>query len=93
MMTNAGQIIIREEDTLREVLLAYPQALRVILRWGIPVTCAAGTVADAARACDLPVDLLVAELRECASDGMLGVDWHEGTRRSRSNRYTGRFGR
>lgn len=92
METNTRPVVIREEDTLREVLHAYPQTLRVIMKRWIPVSCASGSIAEAARACDLPVEVLVAELREAASEDTSRTGWHEGTRRSRSNRHIGRLG-
>lgn len=55
-------LAIGETTIVKELLLAHPEALRVLLDRQVPVTCANGTVADAARASGLSAAVLVTEI-------------------------------
>lgn len=63
MIADDRRMLIQETSTIKELLLAYPKALRVLVDRQVPVSCAAGTVADAALACGLIPSALVAELQ------------------------------
>jgi hypothetical protein len=53
---------IDERMTIRELLRRHPEALRVLLRHSVPVACAEGTIADAARACGMAPGELIAQI-------------------------------
>ena len=53
---------LSETSTIKDLLLCHPQALQVLLRRGIPVSCARGTIAEAARACGVAPQILLADL-------------------------------
>jgi hypothetical protein len=60
---------VEETSRIKELLLSYPRALRVLLRRGVPVSCAEGTIADAARTCGLSPAALTAEIRAALAVG------------------------
>lgn len=55
--------VLSETTTIRELLLAHPRALRILIDRGVPATCASGTIRDAARKSGLPASILLAELQ------------------------------
>ncbi|MDO8690375.1 MAG: hypothetical protein Q7R39_10270 [Dehalococcoidia bacterium] len=55
-------ITLSENSSIKELLLRHPQALRVLLDRGVPVSCAGGTVAEAARVCGVAPRTLLADL-------------------------------
>ncbi len=71
-MNRRNLLPIEENTTLKELLLTYPKALRVLVDRQVPITCARGTVADAARACGLPSTALLAQLRAVAGQASGG---------------------
>ena len=55
-------VTFSETSAIKDLLLCHPQALRVLLDRGVPVSCADGTVAEAARACGVAPQTLLADL-------------------------------
>ncbi len=55
-------LVLSETTTIKHLLLCHPQVLPVLLDRGVPVSCANGTIAEAARACGLAPKVLVADL-------------------------------
>jgi hypothetical protein len=61
--------VVVETTGLRELLQQHPKAIRVLLDRDVPISCAGGTVGDAARACGVPSATLVSDLLACIEDG------------------------
>lgn len=51
-----------ETSTIKDLLMCQPEALQVLLDREVPVSCANGTIAEAARACGLHPETLLADL-------------------------------
>ncbi len=57
-----GRFVLSETATIKDLLLCHPDALPVLLDRRVPVSCANGTIAEAARACGLAPKVLLADL-------------------------------
>ena len=75
MNDSKEDFVLSETATIKDLLLCHPQVIQVLLDRGVPVSCANGTIAQAARACGLAPEALVAELAEV----LLRYSLHEET--------------
>ncbi len=62
MAERSPSFTFSETSAIKDLLLRHPQALRVLLNRGVPVSCAGGTIAEAARACGVAPRALLADL-------------------------------
>jgi hypothetical protein len=69
---------VDESTGLRELLQQHPTAIRVLLDRDVPISCAGGTVRDAAQACGVAPATLLAEIVECAANSSSVVDTETG---------------
>ena len=58
---------IAEASAIKEALRFHPEALLVLISRGVPATAAAGTIADAARACGRSPKSLLSEILAAVS--------------------------
>jgi hypothetical protein len=58
------ELVLQETTSLKELLLAHPRALRVIIDRKVPITCSGGSIGDAARASGIATEQLLAEFRK-----------------------------
>ncbi len=69
---------VDETTSLRELLRRHPRAIRVLIDRDVPISCAGGSIGDAARACGVAPETLLAELLASAREGGSAVDtWPE----------------
>ncbi len=64
---------IGERTSLRELLQRHPKAIHVLIERDVPISCAGGSIADAARACGMAASTLLAELLTHAGDDDSGT--------------------
>jgi hypothetical protein len=70
-----GQALHIDENTrIRDILIAHPEAVRVVVLFGVPVSCARRTVAQSARVAGVRPDRLVTAFRLAQEATMVGAN-------------------
>lgn len=62
MSEHGSSFPLSETSKVKDLIMYHPDLLRVLLDRGVPVSCAGGTIAEAARACGMRPQILLGHL-------------------------------